>query len=126
MLVLHPDIDLSIKRIVQKRILQSTVCLPPTQPFKLLAPFQSTQSKADYQCAFDKVLGYIHSGDCYEVNLTQQFTAPYQGDCWQAYQSLRQISRAPYSAYLPLPELTILSFSPEQFLSLLVKVPSIP
>lgn len=116
-LMFHPDIDPSIKQIVQKRILQSETKSHSTTPFKLLAPFKATQSKASYQHAFEKIQSYIRSGDCYEVNLTQQFTALYQGDCLQAYQALRQVSRAPYSAYLSLPELVILSFSPEQFLS---------
>ncbi|XPE70362.1 hypothetical protein ACNKHP_25485 [Shigella boydii] len=30
---------------------------------------------------------YVHSGDCYQVNLAQRFNATYSGDKWQAIPS---------------------------------------
>ena len=73
-------------------------------------------SEADYHHAFQQVRHYIIEGDCYQVNLTNQFSAPTCGDAWKTYQYLRQISPAPYGAYLNLPFATVLSNSPESFI----------
>ena len=61
---------------------------------------------------------YLHSGDCYQINLTQRFQADYQGDEWQAYRTLRQANGAPFSAFIRLEHNCILSISPERFIAL--------
>lgn len=45
---------------------------------------------------------YLHSGDCYQVNLAQRFHATYSGDEWQAFLQLNQANRAPFSAFYVL------------------------
>ena len=45
---------------------------------------------------------YLHSGDCYQVNLAQRFHATYSGDEWQAFLQLNQANRAPFSAFYAL------------------------
>lgn len=72
----------------------------------------------EYRAAFERVRDYLHGGDCYQVNLARRFRVGYSGDPWSAYLQLRQISPAPYSAYLSLPFASILSTSPERFLLL--------
>jgi len=86
-------------------------------------PFQLGEVVCDftpgqYRAAFDRIQAYIQAGDCYQVNLAQRFSAPVGGDHWLGYQALRQINPAPYSAYLSLPEVHVLSSSPERFLEL--------
>lgn len=73
-------------------------------------------SETEYHQAFNRVRDYIVEGDCYQVNLTNQFATPVRGDAWKTYQYLRQISPAPYGAYLNLPFATVLSNSPESFI----------
>ena len=73
-------------------------------------------TKARYAHAFDKVKNYILEGDCYQVNLAQRFSAQAKGDGWLAYKKLREISPAPFMAYMQLPHLEVLSASPERFL----------
>ena len=91
----------------------------PVADFNLGARFSSNMSAEDYREAFARIEAYIHAGDCYQVNLAQCFSAPYSGDPWHAYRALRQVAAAPFSAYLSLPEgATLLSLSPERFLSL--------
>lgn len=69
-----------------------------------------------YHQAFSRIQHYIRSGDCYQVNLAQRFSAGVSGDHWLGYQALRRLNPAPYAAYLNLPGTRILSSSPERFL----------
>lgn len=87
-------------------------------PFRLTQPFQPSQSRAQYNTAFDQIQRYIRSGDCYEVNLTQRFSAQFDGEPWSAYLALRSQARAPFSAFISTPQFAILSHSPEQFVEL--------
>ncbi len=112
-MVFHPDIS----RTIKDRVLDNLDCGKNNLArFSLKEHFRSTQKQADYNNAFQKIQNYITAGDCYEVNLTQEFTAPFSGDSWQAYKHLRKISPAPYSAYLTTQEFQILSHSPERFI----------
>ncbi|GLS91502.1 aminodeoxychorismate synthase, component I [Psychromonas marina] len=86
--------------------------------FMLSGEWQSNMDKQQYTDKFNKVQSYILSGDCYQVNLAQRFSAPYQGDEYQAYQRLIAQNRPPFAAFLRLPEQIILSLSPERFLKL--------
>lgn len=52
------------------------------------------------------------------MNLTQRFSATCEGNTWEAYEALRKINAAPFSAYLNFPDVKILSSSPERFLKL--------
>lgn len=88
----------------------------PQGDFQVTSPVVSNMDEAFYMQAFDRILRYIHEGDCYQVNLAQRFSAQAEGDAWAAYNSLRRISPAPFSAYLNLPDAQILSASPERFL----------
>lgn len=85
-------------------------------PFRVTSPVTSNFTPKGYGHAFDHILDYIRAGDCYQVNLAQRFTAQASGDPWLAYQRLRLINPAPYSAYLNTPYAQILSASPERFL----------
>lgn len=69
-----------------------------------------------YSDAFMKVQDYLKSGDCYQVNLAQRFSAKAEGNAFQAYLKLRSISPAPYAAFLNLPQAQIMCNSPERFI----------
>ena len=94
----------------------------PTAPhhelFQVTSPVQSNMDKTGYRKAFERIKHYLKEGDCYQVNLTQRFSASCLGNPWTAYQTLRELNAAPFSAYLNLPEVQILSSSPERFLHL--------
>ncbi|EGU31702.1 para-aminobenzoate synthase component I [Vibrio sp. N418] len=85
-------------------------------PFALQSPWQSNLTKTQYQTRFEQVQQYLLSGDCYQINLAQRFSAQYQGDEWQAYQKLEQVNQAPFSAFIRTEHSAILSVSPERFL----------
>lgn len=86
--------------------------------FRLTGPWQANMTQAQYRERFERIQHYIRAGDCYQINLTQRFSAPYEGDEWQAFMHLSQANRAPFSAFLRFPDAAILSLSPERFLEL--------
>ncbi len=90
--------------------------LDPNSNFSVLSPVVSNMDTTAYAAAFDAVQRYIHEGDCYQVNLAQRFDAKVQGDSWIAYQKLREISPAPFMAYMNFGRIQVLSGSPERFL----------
>lgn len=87
-------------------------------PFKLTSAWQSNMTRDEYGEKFRRVQAWLHSGDCYQINLAQRFEASYRGDEWLAFQLLNQQNRAPFSAFLRLPASAILSLSPERFLKM--------
>ncbi len=109
-----PDTDRKWDALV--RLFTAAPAEKPRAPFRVTSPVTSNFTPRGYGHAFDRVLDYIRAGDCYQVNLAQRFTAQASGDPWLAYQRLRLINPAPYSAYLGTPYAQILSASPERFL----------
>jgi para-aminobenzoate synthetase component 1 len=88
------------------------------QAFKVTGEIKSNMDKDFYFDAFYKIKHYLKEGDCYQVNLTQRFVADCEGNPWTAYRTLRKLNAAPFSCYLNLPEVQVLSSSPERFLKL--------
>lgn len=91
---------------------------PKDNKFSLTSQWQSNIDKKEYSDKFFQVKDYLISGDCYQINLAQRFSAQYQGDELQAYKALRASNNAPFSAFMRLDnDAAILSISPERFLS---------
>lgn len=91
---------------------------PEESPFMLQHPFAAAWDLPRYTAAFDEAKRLIAAGDCYQINLGQPHRAPYQGDLATAFDRLRCIARAPFSALFPLDEdHLLLSLSPERFLA---------
>lgn len=88
----------------------------PGPTFSITAPFVAELDRAGYAERFRAVQRYIHSGDCYQINLAQRFSAPYRGDLWHAYRVLRHATPTPYAAYMAWDDKAVLSLSPERFL----------
>ncbi len=90
--------------------------LAPAADFQLIEPFSGELSREKYLARFDAVQRYIRDGDCYQINLSQRFSAPFQGDLWEAYRRLRLATPTPYAGFLAWDDKAILSLSPERFL----------
>jgi para-aminobenzoate synthetase component 1 len=91
------------------------------KPFVVRGETASNFTRAGYHQAVETIHQYIRAGDCYQVNLSQRFQVPVEGDAWTAYLKLREISPAPFMAFMQLPDakgqqFQILSNSPERFL----------
>jgi len=90
--------------------------LPSSTNFTVLGDLKCNLDYQQYQQAFNKIQHYIVEGDCYQVNLAKRFEIQAKGDPWHAYKLLRQQNAAPFSAYFSMPEVTLLSSSPERLL----------
>jgi len=101
---------------LQRRVESGSSAVLPA--FEVVSAVEASFDSDTYADAFRAIQDHIRRGDCYQVNLTQRFTARARGDAWHAYLQLRQINPAPFSAYLKHPAGTILSSSPERFLRL--------
>jgi para-aminobenzoate synthetase component 1 len=89
---------------------------PPLAPPRLGAARWEIGDDA-YRARVERVLDYLHAGDCYQVNLSHRLRAPLDADGALAlYLRLRAVAPAPLGAYLALSAGTLLSNSPELFL----------
>jgi para-aminobenzoate synthetase component 1 len=101
---------------IEQSISRTATMQPAT--FCLESPLAGGSSFAEYQKAFVEIKSRIDSGDCYQVNLTQSFTARARGEPLAAYLKLRRATTAPFSAYIAWCSGALLSLSPERFVSL--------
>ncbi|CAG9001503.1 MAG: Aminodeoxychorismate synthase component 1 [Candidatus Celerinatantimonas neptuna] len=86
--------------------------------FQLVSQWKTNLNFENYQQCFNQIHAFLKSGDCYQINLTQQFSSSFQGDPRSAYLQLLQANGTPYSAYLKFPQSTVISISPERFIAL--------
>ena len=96
--------------------LQTNAIFPPDN-FRVHGNIISNYTPESYATTFAKVQSYLQSGDCYQINLAQRFSARAEGDAFGAYLKLRSLNPAPYAAFLNLPQAQILCSSPERFIS---------
>jgi len=60
----------------------------------------------------------IKKGETYEVCLTNMITQHVDIDCFNTYRALRRSNPAPYATYLNFPQVSVMSSSPERFISI--------
>ena len=89
----------------------------PRQGRFAVGGLHSTFSRADYEATVARVIDYIAAGDVFQVNLTQRFSAAFQGDYPASpravFQRLASTSPAWYGAYLELAPAAVDPGAPE-------------
>jgi para-aminobenzoate synthetase component 1 len=93
----------------------------PKSPEAPRLDFRTATSREEYCRTVRRAQEYIAAGDIYQVNLAHRFAAAWTGATdaeFAFYERLRERSPAPYGAYLALDGRTVLSTSPECFLSM--------
>jgi para-aminobenzoate synthetase component 1 len=103
-------------QVLVQQFSQYPATVKDSQDFKVTSKITANMTEAEYAEAFARIKHYLKEGDCYQVNLAQRFVAECQGDPWVAYLQLRELNSAPFSAYLNVPGVQVLSSSPERFL----------
>ncbi|MDQ4085921.1 MAG: anthranilate synthase component I family protein [Actinomycetota bacterium] len=72
----------------------------------------------DYRAAFDRVQAELRAGNSYETNLTYRVEVTSAADPVAVYLRLRRLNRAPYAAFLRHRGVSLLSSSPERFVTI--------
>ena len=83
---------------------------------KIGSNLTSNFEKENYKNAIKKAKEYIFAGDIYQVNLSQRFATDFTGEPIQFYKYFRNLSPAPFGAFLDFKDFRILSNSPERYL----------
>ncbi|KAL9025496.1 MAG: hypothetical protein Q9196_005691 [Gyalolechia fulgens] len=104
------------------QMISTTLATSPTQ--SPVVPALELDSVIIYPepCSYKKKIRrcqeYTHSGDSYELCLTNQVTinTNHVANPWPLYLRLRSLNAAPFSAYMRLGGMTLLSSSPERFM----------
>jgi para-aminobenzoate synthetase component 1 len=116
LLVAHPQCHADTLAAIKSLLLDEQTTQDIASTFELTSDWQSNLDRSRYGRAFERIQQYIRAGDCYQINLAQRFHSQFTGDPWQAYQQLRSVAAAPFSAFIPTDNGAILSLSPETFL----------
>ena len=111
----YPETEKVLSQMLERL---SAIPLPASEEiaFNVHGAVTSSLTYTAYREAYNAVMNYLREGDCYQVNLAQRFSAEASGDAYAAYLELRDLSPAPYSAFLDWPQAQILCASPERFL----------
>lgn len=86
-------------------------------PALFCSDYTTSVSRETYMERIKIAKDYIYNGDIYQVNLSQRFAVKLKGKPEQLFSRLRQITPAPFSAFLNFKSTKILSTSPERFIT---------
>jgi anthranilate synthase component 1 len=81
------------------------------------AELRSDCSQAEFELLVARARERIASGEIFQIVLSRQLTAPYQGDLFAVYQRLRTINPSPYMYFLDFGDRTIAGSSPEMLVA---------
>ena len=114
------DADLARERAKRAAARPLPSAAPGSPPGRRAAPGDGSAcfDEASYLKAILRAKQQIEAGDVYQVCLTRRSDLVFAGDPWRLYQRLRERNPAPFAAYFDLGDVTLLSCSPERFLSL--------
>lgn len=74
---------------------------------------RSSMGGDGYKRAVERVKDYIRAGDVFQVNISQRFEVPFDGDPVSLYAALRALNPSPYGGMLSFPGFAAVSSSPE-------------
>ncbi|KAA1175099.1 aminodeoxychorismate synthase component I [Marinobacter salinexigens] len=121
---IHPRCPASTREKIEHWLVSDTsldgACntLHASGDWRMVSPFQPRQKPSEFRDSVERIRDYIDAGDCYQANLSQEFSGRYDGDPWQAFKALSEANPTPYSAFVRSAERSVLSISPERFLDI--------
>ena len=101
---------------LEKQIFETTAPAPQSQQRENPAvniSLQSNWTRRAFEEAVRQIKEHIAAGDCYQVVLSQRFSAKFSGDPLQIYRALRAINPSPYMFFLRIGDETVVGASPE-------------
>jgi para-aminobenzoate synthetase component 1 len=81
------------------------------------AGLTSNFSRDDYLRVVERAIDFIHTGDVFQVNLSQRLLYPATGTSLALYLRLRERNAAPFAGYFAHDDWVVASASPERFVS---------
>ena len=75
-------------------------------------------SRGDYFSALEKMRRYIYDGEVYQINFSQRFECDYDARAIDLYHWQNEYNPSPYAAYIGGDDFSIVSTSPEMFITL--------
>jgi para-aminobenzoate synthetase component 1 len=101
---------------VQKSATEPALAMPREAEGFRVGSLQSNFTRQAYLQAVSRIKEYIRAGDVYQVNLSQRFSFPLEGDPYVLFRRLFALNPAPFYAYLNCHDFAIFSTSMERFL----------
>ncbi|MBE9503034.1 MAG: aminodeoxychorismate synthase component I [Proteobacteria bacterium] len=99
-----------------KEILSKKAEMEEVEP--VVGELSSNFSRSNYFEAVGKIKDYISEGDIYQANLSQRFSAIFKGSDYLLYGKFKKANPVSFGAYLRYDDFSVISNSPERFLSL--------
>lgn len=89
--------------------------------------FKASETRINYQKKITQVIKYIKQGDIFQANISQQFKASTKDSIssqqlWSYFLNLTKNNSAPMSGFYNLPEVNLVSCSPERFIKVSNKI----
>ena len=109
--------DLWLKSTTEALRVLGVEAAPPAPPAPAPTVFSAREQRSEYLERIAEARRLINEGESYEVCLTTELSSPNAIDPLATYRRLRVGNPAPYAALLRFGELSVLSSSPERFLS---------
>ena len=83
-----------------------------------VSKLRCNMSRDDYFSALEKVRRYIYDGEVYQINFSQRFECDYDARAIDLYHWQNEYNPSPYAAYIGGDDFSIVSTSPEMFITL--------
>jgi para-aminobenzoate synthetase component I len=100
------------------RALRRSALLPDAAPAGTLRVARSTLGREEYVRVVERVKEYVRAGDVFQVNISQRFEVPFEGDPLALYGALRSRNPSPFGGMVSFPGLVAVSSSPERLVDL--------
>jgi len=98
---------------IEQKIFDARPLPAPVQNPNVNISLQSNWTRRAFEDGVRQVKEYIAAGDCYQVVLSQRFSAKFTGEPLQIYRALRAVNPSPYMFFLRLGAETVVGASPE-------------
>jgi anthranilate synthase component 1 len=86
---------------------------PPIRGQNTKISLQSNWTRRAFEDGVRRIKEHIAAGDCYQVVLSQRFSAKFTGEALQIYRALRAINPSPYMFFLRAGDEAVIGASPE-------------
>ena len=84
----------------------------------LVGEWRSSLDRHAFEAGVEAIIGLERAGECYQVNLTRRLTCDAEGNDVELFDALDRNNPAPHAALIRTGNISIVSASPERFLSI--------